>query len=233
MRQARPDIASGMNVSTAQPTPDELIGRPPPSAFKWKWNYTRACAQLPETLLPIEIWNGTLVMAPIPFFLHQDIIARVFRVLDQWVRRRRLGIVILSPMDVVFKEDLVLQPDVMFIAKDRTHIIQRHVMGAPDLAVEVVSGGRRKRDYKDKRERYEEHGVKEYWIVTPWPSLVEVLLLEGGRYVVHKVYDKDDTLRSPTFPELQVTLKDVFDFPLEPGEEPPIVREPPAPAYRA
>ncbi len=177
-----------MNVSTAQPTPDELIGRPPPSAFKRKWNYTRACAELPETLLPIEIWDGTLVMAPIPFFLHQDIIARFFRVLDQWVRRRRLGIVILSPMDVVFKEDLVLQPDVMFIAKDRTHIIQRHVMGAPDLAVEVVSGGRRKRDYKDKRERYEEHGVKEYWILDPEQKHIEVWALEADFFVLQDRY---------------------------------------------
>ena len=188
LRQARPDIASGMNVSTAQPTPDELIGRPPPSAFKRKWTYTRACAELPETLLPIEIWDGTLVMAPIPFFLHQDIIARFFRVLDQWVRRRRLGIVILSPMDVVFKEDLVLQPDVMFIAKDRTHIIQRHVMGAPDLAVEVVSDGRRKRDYKDKRERYEEHGVKEYWILDPEQKHIEVWALEADFFVLQDRY---------------------------------------------
>ncbi len=79
---------------------------------------------------------------------------------------------------------------------------------------------------------YARAGVKEYWIVTPWPSLVEVLLLEGARYVVHSVFAKDQTLASPTFPDLQVTLPDVFDFPLEPGEEPPVVKEPPAPPYR-
>ena len=78
---------------------------------------------------------------------------------------------------------------------------------------------------------YARAGVKEYWIVTPYPSLIEVLLLEGGRYVVHKVFSKDDILTSPTFPNLQVELTDVFDFPLEPGEEPPVVKEPPAPRY--
>lgn len=85
-------------------------------------------------------------------------------------------------MDVVFKEDLVLQPDVMLIAKERLHIIQHHVMGAPDLAVEVVSSGRRKRDYKDKRDRYEEHGVKEYWILDPGQQQIEVWARNNDDY---------------------------------------------------
>jgi Uma2 family endonuclease len=159
---------------TLQTQSEDLIGTPPPAAFRRKWTYAKACAELPETLLPIEIWDGHLIMSPTPFFLHQDVVFRMARTLDQWVRRHRLGKVVVSPMDVVFREDLVLQPDVMFIAKDRLGIIQRHVMGAPDLAVEVVSAGRRKRDYKDKRDRYEEHGVKEYWILDPDQKLIEI-----------------------------------------------------------
>jgi hypothetical protein len=30
---------------------------------------------------------------------------------------------------------------------------------------------------------------------------------------------------------MEITLRDVFDFPLEPGEEPPVVKEPPGHAY--
>ena len=195
-----------MNVATAQPTPDELIGRPPPSAFKRKWTYTQACAELPETLLPIEIWDGTLVMAPTPFFQHQDIVFRMGMALDRWVRPRRIGKVIISPMDVVFEQDLVLQPDVMFIAKDRTHIIQRHVMGAPDLAVEVVSGGRRKRDYKDKRERYEEHGVKEYWILDSEQKHIEIWSLEEDFFVLQGRYTGRQFAPSKLLPGFKVRV---------------------------
>jgi Uma2 family endonuclease len=163
-----------MSTAIMRADPEGRLDRLPASAFRRRWTHAQACAELPETLLPIEIWDGELTMSPTPFFLHQHVIARFYRALDAWVRRRKAGVTVLSPMDVVLAEDLVLQPDIMFIAKERTRIIQRHVMGAPDLAVEVVSPGRRKRDYKDKRDRYDAHGVKEYWIVDPGQQQIEV-----------------------------------------------------------
>ena len=171
-----------MSVSILKRETDDLLGTPPAWAFARKWTYKEALAQLPETMLPIEIWDGKLVMTATPFFIHQNIIGRFYRQLDRWVRTRRLGVAVLSPMDCVLAEDLVLQPDVMFIAKDRTNIIQGHVLGAPDLAVEVVSGGGRKRDYKDKRDRYEAHGVKEYWIVDPREKCVEIWGLNADAF---------------------------------------------------
>ena len=47
------------------------------------------------------------------------------------------------------------------------------------------------------------------------------------------MFGKEDRLSSPTFPDLNLALDGIFDFPLEPGEQPPAVREPPVPAYRA
>ena len=68
--------------------------------------------------------------------------------------------------------------------------------------------------------------------MTPFPSLVEVFVLDGKSYRLHDVFGKEDTLNSPTFPDLKLVLEGVFDFPLEPDELPPAVREPPAPAYK-
>ena len=76
---------------------------------------------------------------------------------------------------------------------------------------------------------YAKAGVKEYWVVTPWPSLVEVFLLAGDAYILHAGYGKDEELSSPTFPGLRIALRDVFDFPLEPDEQPRVVRESPYP----
>ena len=83
-------------------------------------------------------------------------------------------------------------------------------------AVEILSSQSATRDRLLKLDLYAEAGVKEYWIVTPWPALVEILVLDGRYFRVHKVFGKDQTLVSPTFPELKVQLGLVFDFPLEP-----------------
>jgi Uma2 family endonuclease len=46
---------------------------------------------------------------------------------------------------------------------------------------------------------YARSGVKEFWIVTPWPWMVEVFVLRGERYEVYGVLGKDQTLISPSF----------------------------------
>ena len=107
-----------------------------------RWTYARACTELEESLRPIEIWDGQLIMSPTPVFFHQVVVSRIEEAMRRWVRRHRLGIVITAPMDVVLEPSLVVQPDVLFISKLRLDIIKSHVHGAPDLVVEVVSQDR-------------------------------------------------------------------------------------------
>jgi Uma2 family endonuclease len=70
---------------------------------------------------------------------HQLIVGRLFRQLDDHVTRLGLGRVGLSPLDVVLDEarHLVVQPDLVFVAEERVHIIRDRIWGAPDLVVEV------------------------------------------------------------------------------------------------
>jgi Uma2 family endonuclease len=115
-----------------------------------RWTYQRLCAELEETNQPCELWNGRLIISPSPTPCHQLVAFRLQSALHQWVDQRKLGIVLGAPSDVVLAPDLVLQPDVLFIAKARQSIIKSHIGGAPDLVMEVVSADRPRRDYKEK-----------------------------------------------------------------------------------
>jgi len=146
------------------------------------YTYDELVAELPETNRPCELWDGKLIMSPAPSFFHQEIALRFYRQLYAWVSERALGKVIASPIDMVLSPHRVTQPDVAFIARDRLGIIGRVINGPVDLAAEVISLGNRNRDRIEKRDLYEQYGVKEYWIIDPEAQTVEVLFSENGRY---------------------------------------------------
>jgi Uma2 family endonuclease len=146
------------------------------------YTYAELVAELPESNQPCELWDGELMMSPTPSFNHQKIVFRFQRALHDWVAARELGEVVGAPMDMVLSPHRAMQPDVIFIARDRLEIIQRVVMGPADLVAEVISPGGRNRDRIEKRDLYEQHGVKEYWIVDPEAETVDVLALVQGQY---------------------------------------------------
>jgi len=55
-------------------------------------------------------------------------------------------------------------------------------MGAPDLAVEIISPTSLRRDRYDKRELYARFGVKEFWLADVANQSIEVLSLQEGAY---------------------------------------------------
>src|SRR5438445_8163669 len=104
-----------------------------------RYTYDELIAEMPETNLPHELWDGELLMAPAPFFQHQKIAFRMHKRLDEWVDQRDLGEVVGAPIDMVLSPHRVVQPDVAFIAKARLSIIQRAIVGPADLVAEVIS----------------------------------------------------------------------------------------------
>jgi Uma2 family endonuclease len=180
------------------------------------WTYERACSELEETNQLLEIWDGELIVSPTPSFLHQVVVSGLEAKLRQWVKRLSLGVVVTAPLDVVLEPGLVLQPDVIFISERRTAIIKQHVEGAPDLVMEVVSPDRRKRDYKEKKARYETHGISEYWIVDPEERHIEIWWLnQQGRYVLVGRFAGKEHAGSRLLPRFEVRAADVFSDPLK------------------
>ena len=162
-----------------------IAAKPRPAPATWKnrrWTFDELVTELPESNLPTELWDGELVMSLAPSFLHQEIVDRFHDLLKAWVRQHQLGKTGLAPLDMVLTTRRATQPDVVFISNERLGIIKERIMGAADLVAEVISPGSRRRDRIDKRDLYEQHGVREYWLVDPEAKTVEVLFLESGTY---------------------------------------------------
>ena len=116
-----------------------------------------------------------------------------------------------SDFDVVLSDTDTVRPDLLFVAKERLHIITAdNVQGAPDLVVEIRSESAARRDWTVKRELYARHGVKEYWIVDSDATTVSALLPEDGKLKVAGVYGEDDTLTSAVMGGFSVAMSDIF-----------------------
>lgn len=79
----------------------------------------------------------------------------------------------------------------------------------PVLIIEVVSPDSIKRDYRYKRSEYAAIAVPEYWIVDPLERQVSVLTWEEGFYEAIVLTDRE-SLRSPTFPDLELTVEQIL-----------------------
>lgn len=168
-------------------------------------------------------------MSPSPTSRHQIISSELLVALHAFFKGRSCR-VFAAPMDLRLSDEDVVQPDLLVVC-DPKQIVRTHIEGPPSLVVEILSPDSTAHDRIRKSALYAAAGVQEYWIVTPWPHVVEVLQLQGRRFQLHRAFGKEDALTSPTFPGLEIPLAGVFDFPLEPGEEPPMVREPPPMRY--
>ena len=159
-----------------------------------------------------EIIDGNLLMAPASDTWHQDWIGKLHLILDQHARARRLGRVLLSPVDVVLDPENTVQPDLVFVARANLPIIQRRaIFGVPDLLVEIVSPSSVRRDRYDKKELYSRFGVKEYWIGDPANKALEIHVLNEGRYQLHCVAEEKGKLTSLVLTGLEFDLAEIQD----------------------
>ncbi len=157
-----------------------------------------------------ELIDGELVVTPSPTPRHQIISVRLVVKLSQHVDEHDLGTVIDAPVDVRLTPEIVLIPDIVFISRDRDHIIgPKTVDAAPDLVVEVLSPGTRQRDLGAKRDLYARFGVQEYWIVDPEDQSLTILVLQGDRFQPVPL-GEDERLISRLFPGLVLDRDQIF-----------------------
>jgi Uma2 family endonuclease len=168
---------------------------------------------LPDDDNIYELFGGELSVAKAPFLKHQEIIGNFATILNSYLWQNPIGQIWVTP-GVIFDEYNSAIPDLVFIAKDRISQIASgiHIVGAPDLAIEIMSPGTEnvRRDQIVKRQTYAKFGVKEYWVVEPIVEVVEISRLRENVLASVGTFRNADEIISPLLPDLSFTVKDVF-----------------------
>jgi Uma2 family endonuclease len=161
-----------------------------------------------------EIIEGDHYMTPAPRTKHQRVSGRLFVALSGFTASRRLGEVFAAPFDVVFSDENVVQPDLLFVSTPRAGIVtDDNIQGAPDLVVEIISETTRKKDEVTKRKLYERFGVAEYWIVDPELETVKIFTRTQQKFSRALELSKEENyvLTTEILPGFRLALTDIFE----------------------
>jgi Uma2 family endonuclease len=159
-----------------------------------------------------ELLDGELIMVPAPNLKHQTVSAEIYAHLRQFIKAQALGTLLYAPCDVIFSDNNVVQPDLLFVSREREHLLRdgQKVQGPPDLVVEILSPSTAERDRGAKLALYSKYGVTEYWLVDPIAETVQVHRLQGGILVPTRTFGREETLCSALLVGLELRLDDIF-----------------------
>ncbi len=146
-----------------------------------------------------ELLDGDLLMTPARNLEHQRVQFRIGSRLGRFIEERALGEFFFAPCDVVLSDTDVVQPDLLFVSRERAHLLigGDNVRGAPDPVVEILSPATADRDRGYKRALYAKHGAAEYWLVDPVAETVWIHCPQDGELIVAHTFGRKQTLCSP------------------------------------
>ena len=158
-----------------------------------------------------ELIEGSIVKKSAPSPAHQNASINLIVALSAFVRQHQLGKLFNAPLDVFFDDFNALEPDILFIAKDRLSIIiENGIEGVPDLVIEILSPSTAKNDRGDKMKVYRRTGVREYWIVDPRSLTLEVYVLRDGDFELASFASEKGEVESQVLNGLKMEVSIVF-----------------------
>lgn len=172
--------------------------------------YAEYC-QLPEGAPRYEILRGVGMLTPSPGTRHQTVCSNLGWRLYQYVKEYAAGRVFFAPYDVILSEKNVVQPDILFLSREKSHLVkERGLFGAPDLVVEVISPGSARRDLQQKLSLYAEYGVAEYWAVDSANRTVDLWSSRKAPLDERRIITGEGSLQSEVLPGFTVDLPEIF-----------------------
>jgi len=173
-----------------------------------------------EDVKRCELINGVIFAMAAPTRAHQHTVLALGAELRSFFKGRTCTPYI-APVDVRLSpkglDDTVVQPDIIVVCDPKKFSDGKSCQGAPDLVIEVLSKSSSKLDRLTKFKKYEQAGVREYWLVDPVNQTAEVFVLEDGRFVRSDFLDiEDESINSSIFEDMNIKMADIFE-----EQEPP------------
>ena len=168
--------------------------------------------ELPDDGNRYEIVDGMLHVSPAPSEKHQRAVTGLIAQIGPHVLQRKLGRVYVAPLDILLSVGNVVQPDLVYISRERLSVVTAaNVRGAPDLVVEVLSPSTRAFDLREKRDAFARHGVRWYWVVDPIAETIEAYELLGEAYELVQSAAGPATFSAGPFADLAIDLALLWD----------------------
>jgi Uma2 family endonuclease len=165
----------------------------------------------PEDGRRYELYDGEVFAVPAPLPRHQVVAITIAEMLRRCACENG-GFCIASPIDIVFSDYDVLQPDVIYFSSARAHLvdIDRVIRHAPDLCVEVLSPSTAATDRGKKMQMSARYRGPEYWIADPAAETIEVHELGVGGCELRAVATGEDVVTSASLPGHSFTARTAF-----------------------
>ena len=175
-------------------------------------------ASMPEDGRRYEIYDGEVFVVPAPIPFHQVVVLNLEDRLREWTRQHG-GIVLVSPIDIVISEYDVVQPDLVFFAPARAHLVKLDapIRAIPDLVVEVLSPSTASTDRGKKLQLFARSGLPEYWLVDPALRSVEINVLRSGVFALDGRHATGERITSSAAPGFTCLVDALFEAPLTAG----------------
>ena len=158
-----------------------------------------------------ELIDGVPHAMTAPKRIHQEIVTALAAQLYNHFKDTDCSTYV-APFDVRLPEadeqdadiKTTVQPDLSVIC-DQDKLDELGCRGAPDWIIEVLSPSTSLRDMNTKRDLYERHGVREYWLVHPTERWTMIYVLnDNKRYGKGQLFGMDQETTSIIFSDFNI-----------------------------
>lgn len=179
---------------------------------KVNWSTFREMEIADDDLFIYELFDGEIMKRSAPSLIHQRISRKLLGKLDAFIEEKKLGEIFSAPVDLYLDEYNSFQPDLAFVSKERTFLIEDgdYIRGAPDLIVEIISPGTVKRDRVIKKDLCERFAIREYWLVDPLNKGIEIYVMQGDKYFLHDLQEISGKISSTVLTGFELDLGHIF-----------------------
>ena len=214
-----PDKKTGLMLNEEPALYNQVAAQQYTADMFYEWINVRK--NLPRIREKTELICGEISQCLTPSFRQQNIRGNLYFVIRQLLHQTGSRFqVCFAPTAVEMKQkgilDSVVMPD-LFLIPVKTIVNDNVYCGVPSWIIEIATPASAAKDYIDKAQIYQFHGVEEYWIINDWKR--QTMVMRGGLSGIRgdgsmdmQIYDYDDAIPVGLLENKEICMRDVMSL---------------------